>query len=158
MAGRPWQAEQSLENGSGRSGTSSPKGNEEAVGGRPHTITVGDFTLVFGKSKKAQRQARCEMQKLQHLAASAESKLAAPDAADAAPGPGAVNVPDDAPMDDEKSALQTLSDEELENALKAICKYGLPGREDYFEEQSRRKHARIDAKPVWLKVKAVETK
>ena len=61
-------------------------------------------------------------------------------------------------MDEETSALQALADEELENALKAICKDGLPGRDDYLAEQSRRKQARMDAKPVWLKVKAVETK
>ena len=42
----------------------------------------------------------------------------------------------------ELTALQALSDDELELAMKALSKAGLPGRDEYFAEQQRRRDAR----------------
>ena len=128
-------------------------------GHSPRTVTVGDFTLVVGKGKKAQRKARREMQQLQELAAEAMAAKGST-AASAARHGSAVHHPSEEPeaMQAEPTALQAMADAELELALKALGKAGLPGREDYLAEQQRRKEAKLAAKPAWVKVKAVEAK
>ena len=61
-------------------------------------------------------------------------------------------------MDADVPALQAMSDDELDTAVKALCKAGLPGRDEYLAEQQRRKEARLASKPAWVKVRAVEAK
>ena len=137
-----------------------------ADGKKATAITVGDFTLLVGKGKRAQRKVRQRMQRLQELAAAAEAtpaRQAGNDARDTAnqgeqSEATAVGGAGSASMDVEPNLLQTMADDDLELALKAIGKAGLPGREDYLAEQQRRKEARLAAKPTWVKVKAVEAK
>ena len=145
-----------------------------ADGQQPRTITVGDFTLVVGKGKKAQRKARQDMQRLLdldksaakqgivapgHKASDADPDTANTDAGPAGPdGPAAAAAGGPEAMEAELTALQALSDDELELAIKALSKAGLPGRDAYLAEQQRRRDARQASKPAWVKVRAVEAK
>ena len=143
-----------------RAGDPSHAAAKSSDGRTPTTITVGDFTLVVGKGRKAQRKARQQMQRLQELAAAAEagSGQGAQQGCPAGVLPASAEPPEPKAMEAEPTALRALGDDELELVLKALAKAGLPGRDEYLAEQQRRKDARLAFKPTWLKVKAVEAK
>ena len=141
--------------GAGRQSRSA-RAAADADGNKPTTITVGDFTLLVDKGKRAQRKARQQMRKLQDLAAAAKADQA--EAATENQSPATATEEQSASMQTDCSALQAMGDEELEMALKALCRSGLPGRDDYLAEQTRRREAKLAAKPAWVKARAVEAK
>ena len=57
-----------------------------------------------------------------------------------------------------EASLDGLADDELELAVKATCRSGMPGREEYLAEQARRREIKLAAKPTWIKIRAAEEK